>query len=712
VQVQYLYSMYWTLTTLTSIGYGDITPSYTSQIEQLFAITCMCAGASVFGYITANISSILENIDMRATAFKMRMNKVKTFLRNHRKQIPRHLAQDIKAYFQYYYSRKSAFDESQIIEELSPDLRLLTIEEANREVIDKLLIFKDEEKEFVSECIVRMRPLFCIATTILALQGEVGEEMFFIQKGIVEVIVTSVHGKSQIIGRHIDGAHFGEMALIKKIPRAATLRAATNCDLWTLSAEDLAQVLEAYPSSRKRMIKRMNKHYQEMMEKSKKDEKISGGGGFEFASIPELQGDTVKIFGDGEGGDTITFSPPVSPSNKVTTAASQAKMSSVEPVVVRTGDSVVDFNTPDREPPSPVTSTGEEKKETGKGIKKMNFKKAVKLTQSLQPPKVKPHETIKSIVQTLGTYRHIIDASIKHKQQSVIETNKSLTSLASMKEMQPQHATLQRKVSIFDKMRVWNKKEIQESVEKIDRSGKNDRMYSVQENMERFKETSKYVISMNNIHKIRWDIFVGSLIFLSIILVPLKIGFDYQESALSNAVDNIVDVCFFIDIILTFLSETEDAAGRPIGRFSRIAKMYLKTWFIIDFMSTIPLDKIVSLSLGDEQQSYDVRGLKLIRVARLIRLAKLLRLLKLGSKLEEVEDWLDYHIGSAFLELNKLLFETWFIAHLLACFMGYFGSPDISLGAMEQNTWLRRIGLVDASVGARYTAGKYFFLFT
>lgn len=56
-----------------------------------------------------------------------------------------------------------------------------------------------------------------------------------------------------------------------------------------------------------------------------------------------------------------------------------------------------------------------------------------------------------------------------------------------------------------------------------------------------------------------------------------------------------------------------------------IAREYLRTWFIVDFVSTIPLDTIFAKLVLNADA---LRGTKLIRMIRLVRLFKIFRLLK------------------------------------------------------------------------------------
>ena len=57
-QQQYIASLYWTVTTLTTTGYGDITPE--NNAEYVLNICIMVMGATVFGYVVANVSTLVQ----------------------------------------------------------------------------------------------------------------------------------------------------------------------------------------------------------------------------------------------------------------------------------------------------------------------------------------------------------------------------------------------------------------------------------------------------------------------------------------------------------------------------------------------------------------------------------------------------------------------------------------------------------------------------
>ena len=51
--------MYYIITTMTTVGYGDISPQFINPLELLFGIFLMISGVMVFTIASATLSSIL-----------------------------------------------------------------------------------------------------------------------------------------------------------------------------------------------------------------------------------------------------------------------------------------------------------------------------------------------------------------------------------------------------------------------------------------------------------------------------------------------------------------------------------------------------------------------------------------------------------------------------------------------------------------------------
>ena len=67
-KIRYLYSMYWALATMVTVGYGDITPQ--NPYEVSFCSFTILSGSLMFGYCLNKIGTLMANIDERDKELK------------------------------------------------------------------------------------------------------------------------------------------------------------------------------------------------------------------------------------------------------------------------------------------------------------------------------------------------------------------------------------------------------------------------------------------------------------------------------------------------------------------------------------------------------------------------------------------------------------------------------------------------------------------
>ena len=67
----YIMSLYFIVTTTSTVGYGDLSASTT--IERFFCIFLMLAGVSAFTFISGTLSSILTNSDSQASQLQEKL---------------------------------------------------------------------------------------------------------------------------------------------------------------------------------------------------------------------------------------------------------------------------------------------------------------------------------------------------------------------------------------------------------------------------------------------------------------------------------------------------------------------------------------------------------------------------------------------------------------------------------------------------------------
>ncbi|MGE4132163.1 MAG: cyclic nucleotide-binding domain-containing protein [Bdellovibrionales bacterium] len=235
----YCRAVYWTLTTLTTVGYGDISAKTLPQMA--YASMTMVIGVAFFGYVQSNVASLLARMDSAREEYLSLLDRVEAFMRYN--QVPTEIRSKIRAYYRYIWESRKGYDDSLVLGSLPTKLRAEVSLHLNAEIIEKVPILKGADQDCLQDIVLQLKPLVVVPGEKIFHAGEPGDAMYFIHRGPVEIV--SLEGK--ILATLQPGSFFGEMALLTTNPRTATARAADYCDLFVLSREAFEKVLDRYP---------------------------------------------------------------------------------------------------------------------------------------------------------------------------------------------------------------------------------------------------------------------------------------------------------------------------------------------------------------------------------------------------------------------------------------------------------------------------------
>jgi voltage-gated potassium channel Kch len=65
---KYLTSIYFTVTTITTVGYGDV--SISTKLEKVFCIITMLTGVIAFSFASGSLASLLQSYDIQNAKYK------------------------------------------------------------------------------------------------------------------------------------------------------------------------------------------------------------------------------------------------------------------------------------------------------------------------------------------------------------------------------------------------------------------------------------------------------------------------------------------------------------------------------------------------------------------------------------------------------------------------------------------------------------------
>ncbi len=236
----YIRSLYWVVTTLATVGYGDIVPR--TDVETIYAVLVMLAGVGMFGYVIGNIAHVITNLHPSRVRYIETMEGINAFMEY--RGIPAALQHRIRGYYAYRWEKRLGFDESAILNDLSVSLRGEVSLFLKKDVIEKVPFFNGASEELVREISLAMRPAVYMPGDAIFRAGEQGQEMYFIGRGEVEVLGKDGTSVQAVLR---DGDFFGEGALVLGQPRSATVRAVGFCDLYALDKAAFEIIIQRHP---------------------------------------------------------------------------------------------------------------------------------------------------------------------------------------------------------------------------------------------------------------------------------------------------------------------------------------------------------------------------------------------------------------------------------------------------------------------------------
>jgi len=188
--------------------------------------------------------------------------------------------------------------------------------------------------------------------------------------------------------------------------------------------------------------------------------------------------------------------------------------------------------------------------------------------------------------------------------------------------------------------------------------------------------------------RLGWDMGVILLVVIDAMVLPFQ--FAYKDGSPPDGFDTIWTVItttfFTVDICLSFMTaytagrkEPGVAPGRLVTDKRRIASNYMRTWFCIDFASTIPWGGLANMLSGGEGSHQTAQMATLTKIVKFVRLLRLMRMLRL-AKLMMIWEKVEAHMGSVILKQSLALVRVVLvlvgICHWNACIWWIIGQPS------------------------------------
>ncbi|KAH0469547.1 hypothetical protein IEQ34_001105 [Dendrobium chrysotoxum] len=252
--IRYISALYWSITTMTTVGYGDL--HAVNITEMIFNIFYMLFNLGLTAYLIGNMTNLVVEGTRRTMEFRNNIQAASNFVcRNH---LPPRLKQQILAYMCLRFKAES-LNQQHLLDQLPNSIRKNICEQLFLPTVKDVYLFKGVTREMLLLLVTQMKAEYIPPKEDVIMQSEAPDDVYIIVSGVVEIIHCEEE-REQIVGTLTTGEIFGEASALTNRPQSFTFRSRTLCQLLRLKRNTLKEAMNAKQEDSNAIIKNLLKH--------------------------------------------------------------------------------------------------------------------------------------------------------------------------------------------------------------------------------------------------------------------------------------------------------------------------------------------------------------------------------------------------------------------------------------------------------------------
>lgn len=233
----YFRSIYWVLSTTSSIGYWDILP--TNSVEIFTVILIILFGCQPLNAVVGGIAGAIFTLSADRVAFQSKLKTINAIaVRN---DVSKETRDRIHYFYEYSWERSKGVDEATVLLNLPPALRKIVINEIAGSVLRKIPFFQECSDGTLHSILGLLKPRVFLDGDNIIRAGEYGMDFFVIESGSVKITSSD---KSVVYTTLGSGDYLGESCLLGRqvIKRSASAYSCGYTYAYSLKNADFINV--------------------------------------------------------------------------------------------------------------------------------------------------------------------------------------------------------------------------------------------------------------------------------------------------------------------------------------------------------------------------------------------------------------------------------------------------------------------------------------
>ena len=189
LEVTYTDAIYFSIVTVSSVGYGDILATTTE--EKSMVVSIIILGAFLYAFVIGNFCAMVEEIGHDRHQFDSKMRSVSEMMKFYR--VPWEIEQRAMNFYEFKYSNHTLYDDEAIMNELPTSLQHTIVLERFAGTIKLVPFFRGIRDDVCVGLCAHMKNFGVMPTEKVTEKGEFHRELVILTRGVVSTISPKAH---------------------------------------------------------------------------------------------------------------------------------------------------------------------------------------------------------------------------------------------------------------------------------------------------------------------------------------------------------------------------------------------------------------------------------------------------------------------------------------------------------------------------------------
>ncbi|KAA8514934.1 hypothetical protein F0562_018280 [Nyssa sinensis] len=235
---RYVTAMYWSITTLTTTGYGDFHAE--NPREMLFDIFYMLFNLGLTSYLIGNMTNLVVQWTSRTRSFRDTVRAASEFAT--RNQLPSHLQDQVLSHICLKF-KTEGLKQKDTLNGLPKAIRLSIAHHLFFPIVQNVQLFEGVSHDFLFQLVSELEAEYFPPKEDVILQNETPTDLYILVLGSVELIA-HIDGHDQVLGKAVAGDTLGEIGVLCHRPQPFTVRTTEICQILRLSRTTLMNIIQ------------------------------------------------------------------------------------------------------------------------------------------------------------------------------------------------------------------------------------------------------------------------------------------------------------------------------------------------------------------------------------------------------------------------------------------------------------------------------------